>query len=33
MLAALPKNVDEEMLVTFPKNVDEEKGWQSSKKC
>jgi hypothetical protein len=33
MLAALPKIVDEEMLVTFPKNVDEEKGWQSSKKC
>jgi hypothetical protein len=33
MLAILPKNVDEKMLVTLLKNVDEKKGWQTSEKC
>jgi hypothetical protein len=33
VLAILPKNVDEKMLVILLKNVDEKKGWQTSGKC
>jgi hypothetical protein len=33
MLATLPENVDEKMLVTLLKNIDEKKCWQTSEKC